>query len=169
MPIRLLLLTLLFLHPLAAEKSADVKTAEKSADTEAHKGKVTVEKPDLIESSGLTLGARYARFSRSRPFGHYPYYSDYWGWYPHDHPVDYWSFSRTGGRIKLKTKHKEASVYLDGAFAGLAKDLKEIWLDPGVYELKVEPEQHRPFEIRVYVLTGKTVRIEPKFEAGPQE
>lgn len=160
MPMRLLLLTLFFLQPLAAEKSGDA---------EAPKGKVTVEKSELIELGGLNLGARYARFSRYRPFGRYPYYSDYWGWYPDGHPVDYWSFTRTGGRIKLKTKHKEASVYLDGAFAGLAKDLRDIWLKPGVYQLKVAPEHHEPFEIRVYVLTGKTVQVEPEFQEKSPE
>ena len=78
------------------------------------------------------------------------------------HPGYYLGFDRSDstGRIKLRTEHEEASVFLDGAFAGMAKDLKEIWLEPGVYQLKVTADLHEPFELRVYVLTGKTVKIE---------
>lgn len=45
--------------------------------------------------------------------------------------------SDSTGRISLKAAHREAKVFLDGAFAGVAKDLREIWLEPGVYRLKV--------------------------------
>lgn len=175
MALRLVLISLFLLQPLAAEKKAD---------TGAPKGAATVEKTGLFNVHGFYLGAgaSYSRFRYYPPFGYFPYYS-YWGRYPFHHLTGAWAYpdfyhpayfagyGRTarGGRIKLKTKYKEASVYLDGAFAGLAKDLKDIWLEPGVYQLKVEPDRLAPFEIRVYVLTGKTVRIEPQFQERSQE
>ena len=173
---RLFLISIFLLHPLAAEKKADTGEA---------KGSATVEKTGLFDVRGFSLGvgANYSRFRYYPPFGYYRPYSYYWGRYPFHHLTGAWAYpdfyhpayfagyGRTGrgGRIKLKTKFKEASVYLDGAFAGLAKDLKDIWLKPGVYQLKLETDRHRPFEIRVYVLTGKTVRIEPDFEEKSQE
>ena len=173
---RLFLISLFLLQPLAAEKKADPRDA---------KQEVTVEKTGLFNLHGFSLGGGYSssRFRYYPPFGYFRPYSYYWGRYPFHHLTGAWAYpdfyhpayfagyGRTarGGRIKLKTKYKRASVYLDGAFAGLAKDLKEIWLEPGVYQLKVEPERHEPFEIRVYVLTGKTVRIEPKFQKRTQE
>ena len=179
---RLFLISIFLLHPLAAEKKADTGEA---------KGSATVEKTGLFNVRGFSLGvgANYSRFRYYPPFGYYRPYSYswggsyYWGRYPFHHLTGAWAYpdfyhpahfagsGRTagGGRIKLKTKFKEASVYLDGAFAGLAKDLKDIWLKPGVYQLKLETDRHQPFEIRVYVLTGKTVRIEPNFEERSQE
>ena len=176
MLLKLFVLTLFLLHPLAAEKKADPGEA---------KGTATVEKAGLFNVRGFSLGAGagYSRFRYYPRFGYFPYYS-YWGRYPFHHltgawaypdfyhPIYFADYARTsgGGRIKLKTKYKESSVYVDGAFAGLAKDLKDIWLEPGVYQLKVEPEERlAPFEIRVYVLTGKTVRIEPEFRERSQE
>ena len=172
----LVLISLFLLQPLAAENKADPGSA---------KGAATVEKTGLFNLQGFSLGvgAGYSRFRYYPPFGYFRPYSYYWGRYPFHHLTGAWAYpdfyhpayfagyGRTagGGRIKLKTKHKEASVYLDGAFAGLAKDLKDIWLEPGVYQLKVEPERLAPFEIRVYVLTGKTVRIEPRFQERSQE
>ena len=51
----------------------------------------------------------------------------------------------------------------------MAKDLREIWLEPGVYQLKVAADLHEPFELRVYVLTGKTVKIEANLKEQEKE
>ena len=55
------------------------------------------------------------------------------------HPGLYRGFAYAGpnmGQIKLDAP-KDASVYLDGAFAGTVQKLKSIWLEPGIYELQV--------------------------------
>ena len=51
----------------------------------------------------------------------------------------------------------------------MEKDLREIWLEPGVYQLKVTADLHEPFELRVYVLTGKTVKIAAELKEKEKE
>jgi hypothetical protein len=62
------------------------------------------------------------------------------------------------GEIKLKSDDKSAWVYLDGALAGKADRLKTMWLEPGAYNLEVRSGDKR-FAQKVYVLTGKTLRL----------
>ena len=64
------------------------------------------------------------------------------------------------GEIKLRSSIKDADVFIDDALAGKAKDLKTLWLEPGVYNLKVQADQYEPFTIRLYVLSGKTLKID---------
>lgn len=59
----------------------------------------------------------------------------------------------------LRTPHKDDTVMVDGAYAGLAKDLKTFWLQPGVYLVGVTAANGRSFEKKIYVLSGKTLRI----------
>jgi hypothetical protein len=64
------------------------------------------------------------------------------------------------GEVKLAVRDKQAEVYIDGAFAGLAKDLKHLWLDPGAYDFVLRAHDQPPFEQRVYVLTNKTLKLD---------
>jgi len=64
------------------------------------------------------------------------------------------------GEVKLLTAEKNAEVFLDGAYAGLSEDLKSIWLDPGAYSLELKSTGKQVFKKRIYVLSGKTVKIE---------
>jgi hypothetical protein len=148
---------------------------EKTAPSEPEQ-KVRVEKQGRVQLGGISIGAGYSRYGYRSPGFYYPYVPYYHGDYYH--PLDAWAHpgyhlgfdkSDSTGRIKLKTEHKEASVFLDGAFAGVAKDLREIWLEPGVYQLKVATERHEPFELRVYVLTGKTIKIEADLKEREKE
>ncbi len=167
----LLALTAVFFlltHPMVAEQKAETEKPEQE---------VKVEEQGRFRLGGIYLGGGYSRYSYNSPsLYHYPHY--YRSHYPYYHPIDAWAhpgyylgFDRTDstGRIKLKTEHREASVFLNGAFAGVAKDLKEIWLEPGVYELKVAADLYEPFELRVYVLTGKTVKIEATLREKEKE
>ena len=132
---------------------------------------VQVKKQGLFRLDGIYVGPGYTRYRYAGRFGysHFrPYFYPALYPYPSDYAVGPWvhrgygsGFDRTAGtgRIKLKTGHKDASVFLDGAFAGVAGDLKHIWLQPGVYQLRVEAAQQQPFEQKVYVLTGKTLKI----------
>lgn len=139
-----------------------------------------VEKQGRVRLGGISFGGGYSRYGYYSPAFFHPYSPFYHGrYYPtYYHPLDAWThpghylgFDRTKstGRIKLRTDHGEASVFLDGAFAGVVKDLKDIWLEPGVYELKVTADLHEPFELRVYVLTGKTVKIEVALKEKKEE
>jgi hypothetical protein len=63
------------------------------------------------------------------------------------------------GTLKLKALSKQAEVYVDGAYAGVVKDLGSMWLEPGAYDLEIR-ENSDIFHKRIYVLSGKTVRID---------
>jgi hypothetical protein len=63
------------------------------------------------------------------------------------------------GQVNLRTSDKNAGVYLDGVYAGTASKLKNFWLAPGVYQLEVRASGQAPQEKRIYVLTGKTLKI----------
>jgi hypothetical protein len=89
------------------------------------------------------------------------------GWY---YPAYAIGFARQPGmgEIRLQCGVQDADVYLNDGFAGKAKDLKTMWLEPGAYDLKVEAESYSPFKMRIYVLSNKTVKIDAKL-AAPKE
>jgi len=63
------------------------------------------------------------------------------------------------GQINLQSRYENADVYLDDAYAGTTSTLKKFWLAPGVYELEVRPQGQAPHKKRIYVLTGKTLKV----------
>ena len=69
-----------------------------------------------------------------------------------------WAANR--GEVKLNTAGKNAEVYIDGGYAGVAGQLKSMWLDPGVYNIEVKDGGAIAFAKKVYVLSGKTLRLE---------
>ncbi len=77
------------------------------------------------------------------------------------HPGYWGGFAQSpgAGEVLLRTPHKDDTVMVDGAYAGLAKDLKSFWLEPGVYLIGVAAENGDSFEKKIYVLSGKTLRI----------
>ena len=114
----------------------------------------------------ISIGAGYG-------YGSGPYWPGFWagyypppffgGWYepwwgPFYAPV-YFAPQVNNGQVNLQTSDKNAEVYLDGAFAGPASKLKNFWLAPGVYQLEVRAAGQAPQEKRIYVLTGKTLKI----------
>jgi hypothetical protein len=136
-----------------------------------------------VRLGGVMLGASYTRGYPYYPYS-YPYYSGfgpwagpYWGlydpfWYsPWIHPSLYsgWTARDQMGEIKIDTAAKTAAVYVDDAFAGTVKDLKSIWLRPGAYNIEVRDYGGRTFRQRVYVLTGKTLKMRPELRAAAQE
>jgi hypothetical protein len=84
------------------------------------------------------------------------WYPSYGAYYP---PYGTLGYSRDKGEVKLTGMPKAGKVYVDGAYAGESKDLKHLWLDPGAYDLSVLSAGHETFRQRIYVLTGKTLKI----------
>lgn len=129
-----------------------------------------------VRLGGIMIGAGYSHFSGPM-YPYYPYYySPYgslWNTYawdpffygPYVHPGFLYGFhyGPSMGELKLKSEDKDAWVYLDGALAGKAEKLKSMWLEPGVYKLEVRSGS-RKFDQKVYVLSGKTLRLTADLE-----
>jgi len=94
------------------------------------------------------------------------FYQPWWGLYDpfwtsaYVHPALYGGFvsGPNMGQVKLNAP-KDASVYLDGAFAGSVEKLKSIPLEPGIYELKISGANGSEYHKKIYVLSGKTLNI----------
>src|SRR5262245_30748302 len=92
-----------------------------------------------VRLAGITVGAGYAHYSGRYCCWYGPGLYPYGGFYD---PFFYHPYFGTGfaqgpdmGQVKLQTFSKDAEVYLDGAYAGVAGDLKSMWLKPGAYDL----------------------------------
>ncbi len=70
------------------------------------------------------------------------------------------------GELKLSTNVKDADVYINGAFAGKAAKLKSIWLPPNEYNVEIRAAGYAPYSERIYVLPGKTIRVQADLAAA---
>jgi hypothetical protein len=155
----------------SAATQAQDQTAEPSSAKDSGKDtdKKSSEHHTHIRLGGIAVSAGYTQFSPGfYPFLYDPFYypfiaatwwNPFWGFYP-GFPAGYFSQGDGKGELKLSGAPKNASVYLNGGFAGTADHLKSFWLDPGVYDLEVSVPGGRRYEQRVYVLTGKTLHID---------
>jgi len=119
---------------------------------------------------GYPYAAGYGGFYADR-FAYYGLYDPIW-YSPMIHSGLYNGFSQQPqmGEVKLDTKSKLASVYVDGAFAGTAEKRKHMWLEPGAYNLELR-DGNSSFRQRVYVLSGQSldVRAELSSEKEPKQ
>ena len=127
-----------------------------------------------VRLGGIVVSAGYAHFwPGAYPYGfpYGPFYSPisaalwwdpYWD-FPVGYPAGYFRPGEGKGEVKLNNAPKSASVYLNGGYAGTVERLKSFWLDPGVYDLVLSVPDGREYQQRVYVLTGKTLKIEAKW------
>ncbi len=111
---------------------------------------------------------------RGHWFGHrggvyyYPAYG--WGWggpfwsdYGYAWPYYYWN---PKGTVKLESISKSDEVYINGSFAGEARKLKSINLDPGTYRISIKRNGKDILDQQVYVMRGKTVKLEVGDKSG---
>jgi hypothetical protein len=90
-------------------------------------------------------------------WGFGPWYEPYW-WGP-----SYYRYPATG-EVKIETKHKGNSIYVDGGYAGVTGRLKKLRLKPGNHTIELRsPSGRRIYQERVYVIPGKTLKIRPDF------
>lgn len=152
--------------------------SETKATTDAQKDSAKTSDSDQdhkvhVRLGGVSIGAGYISspffFSPFWPYGFYPYsfgYSPFF--YDAFYSPFYWpyaggfAYTPDKGQVKLKVNLKNAEVSLDGAYAGTADHLKNMWLDSGAYNLSVSAPGREPFQQRIYVLSGKTLKIEAK-------
>jgi hypothetical protein len=118
-----------------------------------------------IRLGGVSIGAGYSHFSGRYPYwGYYsPWYYDPFLFYPVYAPGYYngFAYQPNMGAVKIEGADKNALVYLDGALAGRADKLKQMWLDAGAYNLELRTGD-RSATRRIYVLSGKTLKVTPE-------
>jgi len=110
-----------------------------------------------VRLGGVSVGAGYA-------YGFGPYWAGYpigfYGpWFDPWYAPVVLVAAPDKGQVNLQSRHKDAEVYLDDAYAGTTSTLKKFWLAPGVYELEVRPQGQAPQKKRIYVLTGRTLKV----------
>ncbi len=179
-PLVILALTLAFaVFPLL---SYGFDQASASSAKGGHENAVEVSHEGRVKLGGIFVGASYTHFSGPlwgypcSPFwgagfdcGFWPYYSGAfspyypWGYFPYFAAPDY------GGEIHLKTSDPTASVYLNSAYAGPVSKLKSFRLQPGVCDLELKTADARVFRQKIYVLTGKTLKIHATLRKENQE
>jgi hypothetical protein len=118
-----------------------------------------------VRLGATTVGAGYGYYSGPvwpgyySPFFYDPYFYGPWlGSSFFASPV-YLVPQPDKGQVSLQGSYDGSEVYLDDAYAGTAATLKKFWLAPGVYELEVRPKNQPPKKKRIYVLTGKNLKV----------
>jgi hypothetical protein len=166
---------------LAAQERSSAEDPKEKQSVSQETARKDPERRTRVRLGGITVGAGYARFSGpyypGYPYYGWPYSPFYspaygWLWYnPFFHPGIYTGFAREAnkGEVRLRADDPKAEVYLDGAYAGPAAERKSMWLDPGAYNLEVRAENRAPYSRRIYVLTGKTLRIEASLPPQTEE
>ena len=89
------------------------------------------------------------------PYGWYG--SPYYGMYPYGP----YGFAPNAGQVKLDTHVKDADVYINGHFAGTVGQLKTMTMLAGDYDISVRAPGRSPFEEKIHVLAGKTLKLNP--------
>lgn len=155
-----------------APRGSEAQASAKSGDSSRQRPVETVRRTRL-RHGGLTIGGGYIHRSGGYPYYGYPYS---WGYYDpffpaFYHPGYFGGFVRGHGmgQVKLNLADKLAEVYLNDGYAGTAGDLKSIWLEPGAYNLELRDPEGQSFQQRIYVLSGKTVRVTPSFAPSDRE
>ncbi len=105
-------------------------------------------------------------FTAGPTFGFGGWYGPFFGpFVPYGpYPVAY----SNAGEVKLSTNVKDADVFINGAFAGKASKLKSMWLPPSEYSLEIRAAGYAPFAERIYVVPGKTIRVQADLITAPK-
>jgi hypothetical protein len=149
--------------PAPAQASQSNNDQVKPAKDEGTSHKYHLRLGTTSLSAGYISGPLWYPYA---PYGYYPYYGAMFDpfWAPlsaYYYPASF-AYGADKGEIELKADPKDAAVYIDGAYAGTVRRLKNIWLDPGAYDLSLRAAGREPFQQRIYVLTGKTLNISAK-------
>jgi hypothetical protein len=66
------------------------------------------------------------------------------------------------GAVKFDTKMKDASVYVDGGYAGTVGQLKTFQLRPGSHDVELRDRAgHSFYQEHIEVVAGKTLKLVP--------
>jgi len=96
---------------------------------------------------------------------YYPYFGPYGIYEPY--PV-YQGVYSGAGELRLTTNVKDADVFINGAYAGKAAKLKSMWLRPDTYNLEIRAPGYASYSERIYVVAGKTMRLDARLASAPR-
>lgn len=170
-------------QPQLPQPAKQIDDQSSSSQPQAQDSGVKNSDPDAANKTHfrlgtVTVGAGYAHFPSSFyaggfwPYSFYPYhfYPLALGYQPfyYGYPLFYAPYAPDvvyglgKGEVKLAAEPKTSSVYLNGAYAGTARNLKSMWLEPGAYDLSLSAAGQQEFHQRIYVLSGKSLKIAAK-------
>ena len=94
-------------------------------------------------------------------FGPAYYGPAYYGWYGPGWVAPYAVYpAPNAGKVKIETKMKDASVYVDGGYAGTVGQLKTFTLHTGTHNIEVrDPAGQTILQEKIDVLAGKTTKL----------
>ena len=91
--------------------------------------------------------------------GYYGAYDPWYGWFPTYAPSAYGS-DNSGG-LKLKVKPADASVYVDGFYAGIVDDFdgafQRLRLDRGPHRIEMRQQNYQPLAVDVMIQEDLTI------------
>ncbi|HZS28487.1 MAG TPA: PEGA domain-containing protein [Candidatus Angelobacter sp.] len=168
-----------------ADNAQDTK-ANSTADQKQENDSETPKHKVHVRFGGIAVGAGYAYssglfccYGYPYNYGFYPYnafynpffypdpFYDFYGYPPYDYRNNL-AYAGDKGEIRLSSSVKGAQVYIDGAYAGTTDKLKNFWLAPGAYNVSVSAAGRQTYKERVYVLSGKSVKLKATLEPeGP--
>jgi hypothetical protein len=87
---------------------------------------------------------------------------------PPYYPAPAWRYAAPESNLRINVKPKDASVYVDGFFAGKVDEfdgrLQRLHVAPGQHEIVVYLEGYRPLRERLYLSANSTRTIEGDLE-----
>jgi len=109
---------------------------------------------------GYFNGPFYGPYCCYSPWVYGGFYGPFWGPFGPYYPASFFSPAPNKGTVKLIHANRDAAVYIDNAYAGKVSELKSINIEPGAYDLELRPPGEEPVQKRIYVLSGKTLKLE---------
>jgi hypothetical protein len=68
----------------------------------------------------------------------------------------------------LRVTPPQARVSINSAFAGTVEELRDLRLPPGAYLVQFDLEGFQTQQRKIYVLSGKTMRLDVTLRLEPQ-
>ena len=118
---------------------------------------------------GFYHGFYGPRFYGPTFYGYYGFYGPgpwVWGYWGERYGLGYGPRMNSGD-VKIETKMKDASVYVDGGFIGKAEKVKKFALKTGEHDIELrDPSGNTFYQEHIQVLPGRTVEIQPDSSPG---
>ena len=122
--------------------------------------------------TGILAAATFAPIASARPpvvVFRGGFYGPGFGWYgpgwygPYAYGYDGYGYRVANtGTIKIESKMKNDSVYVDGGFAGKVGDMKTFHLRTGAHDIEIKtPDGHSVYQEHVNVIGGNTIKLTP--------